>query len=214
MSRKDLSQNLKVLTQQPSSDAGGDFESQNAVPKRIGYARVSTDAQTTALQFDALKRAGCCAIYEDAVSGSVRERFGLTAALAALSRGDTLVVWRLDRLGRSLSHLLEIVEKLRIREIRLQSLTEAIDTGTASGKLVYTIFGAIAEFERELIRERVIAGLKAAKDRGERIGRRPALTPSQRDLARRLIHDGESPSNVARQLRVGRSTLYRALNAG
>jgi DNA invertase Pin-like site-specific DNA recombinase len=120
-------------------------------------------------------------------------------------------VWRLDRLGRLLSHLLELVEDLRGRGIGLQSLTEAIDTGTPAGKLVYSIFGAIAEFERELIRERVTAGLRAAKRRGERIGRRPALTPSQRELARRLIDQGESPSTVARQLQVGRSTLYRAL---
>ena len=158
-----------------------------------------------------MERAGCTQIYQDAVSGTTRERPGLTSALSALSAGDTLVVWRLDRLGRSLSHLLELVEGLRGRGVGLQSLTEAIDTGTPAGKLVYSIFGAIAEFERELIRERVTAGLRAAKRRGERIGRRPALTPSQRELARRLVLDGDPPSAVARQLRVGRSTLYRAL---
>ena len=185
--------------------------SSNAVPKRIGYARVSTDDQKTALQLDALQRAGCGQIFQDTITGSCRDRPGLSAALTSLRPGDTLVVWRLDRLGRSLSHLLEILENLRVGDIGVKSLTEAIDTGTPAGKLIYSIFGAIAEFERELIRERVTAGLQAAKRRGERIGRRPALTPSQRDLARRLIDDGDSPSNVARQLRVGRSTLYRAL---
>lgn len=194
-------------------DEMGDRASQNTVPKRIGYARVSTDEQTTALQLDALKRAGCAEIHQDSISGAVRDRPGLVAALAALSEGDTLVVWRLDRLGRSLSHLLEIVEQLRGRGVALKSLTEQIDTGTPTGKLVYSIFGAIAEFERELIRERVIAGLHAAKRRGERLGRRPALTPSQCELARRLLADGESASNVARQLRVGRSTLYRSMSA-
>ncbi|MBC5829940.1 MAG: recombinase family protein [Candidatus Eremiobacteraeota bacterium] len=158
--------------------------------------RVSTDEQTTALQHDSLQSAGCTKIYEDIVGGGTHERPGLAAALAALSEGDILIVWRLDRLGRSLSHLLDVVETLRNRGVSLQSLTEAIDTATATGKLVYSIFGA---------------GLKAAQHRGERIGRRPALTPSQRDLARRLVGDGQSPSYVARQLRVGRSTLYRAL---
>ena len=179
----------------------------------MGYARLSTDKQTTALQLDALQKVGCGEIFEDVVTGLSKERPGLSEALASLCPGDTLVIWRLDRLGRSLSDLLELLETLRVGGISLQSLTEAIDTTTATGKLIYSIFGAIAEFERELIRKRVTAGLHAAKRRGERIGRRPALTPSQRALARRLIDDGESPSNVARQLRVRRSTLYRALGS-
>jgi DNA invertase Pin-like site-specific DNA recombinase len=203
-------QNVKVLTLPAGIDAAVLVESRITVPKRVGYARVSTDDQKARLQLDALQGSGCTEIYQDAICGTTRERPGLAEALAVLGKGDILVVWRLDRLGRSLSHLLEIVEKLRDRGVRLQSLSESIDTGTPAGKLVYSIFGAIAEFERELIRERVIAGLQAAKKRGERIGRRPALTPSQRDLARRLISSGDSASNVARQLRVGRSTIYRA----
>ncbi len=180
---------------------------------KIGYARISTSQQDESLQLDALQRSQVDRVFVDRVSGTIDDRPGLRSALECARAGDSLIVWRLDRLGRSLSHLLAIVEDLRFREVGLQSLTEAIDTGTPTGKLVYSIFGAIAEFERELIRERVAAGLKAAKCRGERIGRRPALTPSQRNLARQLIDDGKSPSNVARQLRVGRSTLYRALRA-
>lgn len=202
---------MKVLEQLRAVDYETVKTSRNAVPKRVGYARVSTDAQTTALQLEALRKSGCFPIFEDSVSGTTRSRPGLEAALNATSGGDSLVVWRLDRLGRSLSHLLEIVEQLDRRGIRLESLSESIDTGTSAGRLVYSIFGAIAEFEREIIRERVVAGLRAATGRGERIGRRPALTPSQCQLARRLIDEGESPSNVARQLRVGRSTLYRSL---
>ena len=168
--------NLEVAGHNLVSTTATVFESPNAVSKRIGYARVSTDDQKTALQRDDLQKAGCAEIFQDTMAGSSRDRPGLSAALASLRPGDTLVVWRLDRLGRSLSHLLEILETLHISDIGLRSLTEAIDTSTPGGKLTYSIFGAIAEFERELIRERVTAGLHAAKRRGERIGRRPALT--------------------------------------
>lgn len=181
------------------------------LPQRIGYARVSTDEQTTALQLDALKNAGCAHIFEDTAGGGRRDRPGLTRAIADLAAGDTLVVWRLDRLGRSLSHLLEIVETLRARDVALRSLTEHIDTATAAGRMLYAVLGAVAQFERDIIRERTVAGMKAAKRRGERIGRKLALTAAQVREARELVKTGKSPTYVARIMRVGRSTLYRAL---
>jgi len=180
--------------------------------KTIGYARVSTEDQTAALQLDALRSAGCGQIFEDAAGGARRDRPGLTGALAATGAGDVLVVWRLDRLGRSLRHLLEILETLRDRSVALRSLTESVDTSTATGKLVYGILGSIAEFERELIRERTVAGMNAARRRGIHCGRRRALTPSQVELARLALTASDSSiAHVARQLRVGRATLYRAL---
>jgi len=144
-----------------------------------GYARVSTDAQTTALQLDALRSAGVDAVFEDSASGASRSRPGLTQAFEDLCAGDTLVVWRLDRLGRSLRDLLDVSEMLRARDVALRSLTDHIDTGTAAGRMLYAVLGAVAQFERDVLRERTIAGLAAAKRRGERLGRRPALTPAQ-----------------------------------
>ncbi len=183
-----------------------------AVPPRlVGYARVSTDEQTTALQLDALRAAGCAAIHEDSASGASRSRPGLERAIADLVAGDTLVVWRLDRLGRSLRDLLEIAESLRERGVALRSLTDHIDTGTAAGRMLYAVLGAVAQFERDVLRERTVAGLAAAKRRGERLGRRPALTAAQIREAQNMLRRGESPNHVARVLRVGRSTLYRAL---
>ncbi len=156
--------------------------------------RVSTDEQTTALQLDALRAAGCAAIHEDSASGASRSRPGLSRALENLRAGDTLVVWRLDRLGRSLRDLLD-----------------HIDTGTAAGRMLYAVLGAVAQFERDVLRERTIAGMRAAKKRGEHIGRPSALSPSQIREAKKMLERGESPSHVARVLRVGRSTLYRAI---
>jgi DNA invertase Pin-like site-specific DNA recombinase len=180
----------------------------------VGYARVSTEDQTSALQLDALKAAGCERIFEDkGISGAVRARPGLDDALAALQAGDVLVVWRLDRLARSLADLLAVVEGLRQRGCGFRSLTESIDTDSAGGTFIMQVFGALAEFERNLIAERTRAGLAAAKRRGARLGRRPALTDGQVDHARALIAQGESPTLVARSLKVGRSTLYRALAA-
>ena len=182
-------------------------------PRFIGYARVSTDAQTTALQRDALNAAGCDRLFEEKESGARRSRPQLDKALEYLDRGDTLVVWKLDRLGRSLRDLLDAAEVLRERGIALRSLTEHIDTSTAAGKMLYAILGAVAQFERDVLRERTVAGIRAAKARGERIGRPPALTPSQIREAKAMMARGDSPSHVARILRIGRSTLYRALSA-
>ena len=182
--------------------------------KAIGYARVSTDDQTAALQIDALRGAGCREVFEDQATGSRRDRPGLIEALAAVDVGDVFMVWRLDRLGRSLRHLLEITENLRARGVVLRSLTESIDTSTATGNLVYSILGSIAEFERELVRERTVAGMNAARRRGIHCGRRRALTPSRIDLARPALSDPDATvAHVARQLRVGRATLCRELSS-
>jgi len=177
----------------------------------VGYARVSTQDQTTALQLDALKAVGCVEIHQDRVSGSVVRRAGLDAALASLRPGDVLVVWKLDRLGRSLAHLVELVSALKGRGVGFRSLSDSIDTTSAGGRLVFHIMASLAEFERSLIGERTRAGMAAARTRGSMVGRRRALTPAQLDHARLLIQKGESPSVVARSLGCGRSTLYRAL---
>jgi DNA invertase Pin-like site-specific DNA recombinase len=181
---------------------------------KIGYARVSTVDQNLALQRDALTAAGCERIFTDeGISGSVIARRGLDAALAALGQGDTLVVWKLDRLGRSLSHLVTVIAELGERGVSFRSLSDPIDTTSAGGRLVMHIMGALAEFERGLIVERTQAGIQAAKKRGVHLGRRPALALAQIDHARTLIERGESPRAVARTMRVGKSTLYRALKA-
>lgn len=178
----------------------------------IGYIRVSTDDQNLDLQRRAMLAAGVERMFSDQVSGSARERPGLRAALTALSAGDCLVVWRLDRLGRSLPHLIEIVADLASRGVEFRSLTEAIDTTSAGGRLIFHIMGALAEFERALITERTSAGLAAAKARGERLGRRPVLNARQIAHARQLVEvAGEPVASVARSMNVGRSTLYRAL---
>jgi DNA invertase Pin-like site-specific DNA recombinase len=180
----------------------------------IGYARVSTEDQNLSLQRDALRAAGCERIFEDSASGSKRDRPGLDEALRSVGTGDVLIVWKLDRLGRSLRHLLEIVEQLRERGVIFRSLTEAIDTSTATGKLVHNILASVAEFERDLNRERTTAGMESARRRGVHLGRRPALTGAQLELARlALSAPGATISHVARQMRVGRATLYRALAA-
>lgn len=180
----------------------------------IGYARVSTDDQTPALQLDALRAAGAESVFEDkGVSGSSRERPGLRRALDELQPGDVLVVWRLDRLGRSLGDLINLVNGLKARGCGLKSLTEALDTSTAGGELVFHVFGAMAQFERSLIIERTRAGLVAAKQRGKKLGRKRSLTDRQVAHARQLIETGESPPAVAKSLGVSRATLWRALSA-
>ena len=177
----------------------------------LGYARVSTSDQNLSLQTDALTAAGCTRLFTDTASGSKAERPGLTALLDYSRRGDTLVVWRLDRLGRSMSHLIAAVQDLDQRGIGFRSLTESIDTVSPGGKLVFHVFGAMAEFERDLIRERTRAGLAAARARG-RVGGRPVvLTPQLLDDARVLIAEGRGVPDVARTLGVGRSTLYKHL---
>src|SRR5438874_12226421 len=146
----------------------------------IGYARVSTTDQTLDLQKDALKKIGCSKIFTDTISGATTERKGLEGALSYVREGDTLVVWRLDRLGRSLKHLIDTITKLNNRKIGFKSITENIDTTTSGGKLIFHIFGALAEFERDIIRERTNAGLLAARARGRKGGRPKALTPNKR----------------------------------
>ena len=181
---------------------------------KIGYARVSSDDQNLALQRDALVGAGCNTVFEDqGVSGSVERRAGLDKALAAMKPGDVLVTWRLDRLGRSLPHLIELVADLNARGCEFQSLTESIDTTSAGGKLVFHIMGALAEFERSLIIERTKAGVAAARKRGQVLGRRRKLNDAQIVHARTAIAAGsESVASMARLLGVERSTLWRALN--
>ncbi len=186
---------------------------ETASPRLVGYARVSTDDQTTALQADALKRAAVDVCYTEQASGSLAARPVLAQAIAALRAGDTLVVWRLDRLGRSLSHLIEIATTLRDRGIFLRSLSEGFDTSTASGRLLYHVLGAVAEFEREALKERTIAGMKAAKKRGQHVGRPQALNGSRLETARRMLRDGKSQTEVARILRVSRATIQRAVVA-
>jgi DNA invertase Pin-like site-specific DNA recombinase len=173
----------------------------------VGYARVSTDEQNLALQLDALKQAGCERVHKDVGSGSLKHRPELDACLDYLRAGDTLVVWRLDRLGRGLKHLIEAIEQLHAREIGFRSLTEAIDTTTNAGMLQFHIFGALAEFERQIIRERTRAGLAAARARG-RLGGRPALlTPEKLELARLMRQQKRTMPQIAKAL--GVSTLYR-----
>jgi DNA invertase Pin-like site-specific DNA recombinase len=179
----------------------------------IGYARVSTHEQTLNLQQDALTKAGCTKIFTDTASGAKAERKGLEEALTYVRKGDTLVVWRLDRLGRSLPHLITTMTDLEERGIGFKSLTENIDTTTSGGKLIFHIFGALAEFERNLIRERTQAGLTAARERG-RIGGRPkALTPEQRRIAQALYDDPKnSILEICRTLKISKVTLYRYIN--
>ncbi|HKK22747.1 MAG TPA: recombinase family protein [Pseudohaliea sp.] len=181
----------------------------------IGYARVSTRDQTPSLQRDALTAAGCARIFEETASGGQRERPQLTAALDYLRPGDTLAVWKLDRLARSLKQLIETVEALGARDIGFRSLTEAIDTNTAGGRLVFHIFASLAEFERSVIRERTRAGLDAAKARGRTGGRPPALDPADLAAARALLRDPDiTVADVAKRLKVAPSTLYRHLPGG
>ena len=181
----------------------------------IGYARVSTGEQTLDLQLDALKAAGCGKVYTETASGAKAERPVLDEVLGYLRNGDTLVVWRLDRLGRSLKHLIETVAALRERGIGFKSLTEQIDTTTSGGKLIFHVFGALAEFERDLIRERTHAGLAAARARGRHGGRPKKLaTVQQVAAARALYEDGQTDfDTICATLGISRATLYRSLKA-
>ena len=181
-------------------------------PVLLGYARVSTEDQQLDLQLDALRQAGCERLYQDVGSGANFQRPGLEEVLAYARAGDVLVVWRLDRLGRSLGDLIDVVKKLEARDIGLRSLRESIDTTTSTGKLVFHIFGSLAEFERELIRERTMAGLAAARARGRLGGRPRKLTPHQVAMAEALMANrNNSPRQVAEALHVSKATLYRAL---
>jgi len=178
----------------------------------IGYARISTDDQNLALQHDALTAAGCEKIYEDRISGARAERPGLALALEVARAGDTLVVWRLDRLGRSLKDLIALAERLEQRKVGLRSLKEALDTTSSGGRLVFHMFGALAEFERDLIRERTRAGLSAARARGRLGGRPKLLTPEKRKLAVQLYRAKEhSIAEICRLMGISKPTLYSYL---
>jgi DNA invertase Pin-like site-specific DNA recombinase len=180
----------------------------------IGYARVSTDDQNLDLQLDALKEAGCEKSFTDTTSGAKSERTGLRDALEYLREGDVLVVWKLDRLGRSLKHLIETITALDQRKIGFKSLRENFDTTTSGGRLVFHLFGALAEFERELIRERVTAGLAAARARGRKGGRPRKLDERKLALARSMLTDPSiTVTEIARTLGVDRTTLYRNLRS-
>jgi DNA invertase Pin-like site-specific DNA recombinase len=180
---------------------------------KIGYARVSTSDQKLDLQIDALELAGCEKIFiDDGVSGAKRDRPQLNAALEFARDGDTLVVWKLDRLGRSIQHLIEEVNGLEARGVGFVCLEQAIDTTTPGGKLVFHIFAAMAEFERDLIRERTNAGLAAARARGRNGGRPSALKPEQVAMGRALAKEGSmSITAICEQLGCSRSTYYRQI---
>lgn len=181
----------------------------------IGYARVSTQDQDPALQLDALSRVRCEKVFTEKASGAQRERPRLAEALDYMRAGDTLVIWKLDRLARSLQQLIETVEALSARDIGLRSLTEAIDTTTPGGRLIFHIFGALAEFERGVIRERTRAGLDAARARGRVGGRPPALSVDDITAAKALLRDPAiTVEQAAKRLGVAPSTLYRHLPGG
>jgi DNA invertase Pin-like site-specific DNA recombinase len=184
----------------------------------IGYARVSTQDQTLNLQKDALEKSSCSKIFTDIASGAKVERKGLAEALEYVRNGDTLVVWRLDRLGRSLKDLIERIRELHNRHIGFRSLTEQIDTTTSGGKLIFHIFGALAEFERDIIKERTQAGLIAARARGRRGGRPKAKalnTAKKVALAQKLYVDKSNTiEEICRTLNISRATLYRYIKVG
>jgi DNA invertase Pin-like site-specific DNA recombinase len=178
----------------------------------VGYARVSTQEQNADLQEDALKKAGCEQVFTDKASGARADRPQLDAALGYLREGDVFVVWRLDRLGRSLKHLVSAVADLQDRGVGFRSLTESIDTTTPAGKLTFHLFAALAEFERDLNRERTKSGLEAARARGRKGGRKPSLSPKKIQVARRMYAEGDSTvAEIAKVLGVSRATIYRHL---
>lgn len=181
-------------------------------PRRIGYARVSTEDQTLDLQMDALKAASCDEIYADhGLSGALRDRPALVRVLAALEPGDMLVVWKLDRLGRSVQHLIELLDGLSDRGVQFESLTEKLDTTTAFGEFAFTIIAGLAQMERKMIGERTRAGLAAARRRGVQLGRRPALKPYQIHAVRQQMESGSASAEaLARRYGVSVMTIYRA----
>jgi DNA invertase Pin-like site-specific DNA recombinase len=182
------------------------------MPHLLGYARVSTADQNPDLQLDALRAAGCYRLFVDTASGALDERPQLAKVLDHLRSGDTLVVWKLDRLGRSLRHLIDTVAELERRDIGFRSLQESIDTTSPGGKLIFHIFGALAEFERDLIRQRTLAGLAAARARGRAGGRPRSMTATKIALARQM-YDAQQHSlaEIAKTLGVSRASIYRHL---
>lgn len=180
----------------------------------IGYARVSTLEQNLDLQKDALKQAGCKKIIMDTVSGARADRPGLTKIKELLREGDTLVVWRLDRLGRSLRDLIDWMRELEEQGIAFRSIQESIDTATSGGKLIFHMFGALAEFERNLIRERTLAGLAAARARGKQGGRPKSLSPEQRKSVVKLYHQQDIPvQQICQMYNISKPTLYKYVDA-
>ena len=177
----------------------------------IGYARISTHTQDLSLQLDALRKAGCERIYEDTLSGTRADRPELSHALDALRPDDTLVVWKLDRLGRSLKHLLEIMASLDAQGVNFRSLTESIDTSSSMGRFFFSVMGALSQMERDLIAERTQAGLQVARARGRLGGRPQKLDSDKLQAARSLLEKGRSMQEVAEILSVHRATLYRGL---
>lgn len=178
----------------------------------LGYARISTEDQKLDLQKDALKKVGCKEIFTDVISGAKTKREGLDKLLNYARPGDTIVVWKLDRLGRSLQHLIETIKVLETRGIGFRSLQENIDTNTSGGKLVFHVFGALAEFERDLIRERTQAGLKAARARGRVGGRPKAMDEKKIRQAKALLADTQnSITDICKTLKIGKTTLYKYL---
>ena len=179
---------------------------------KYGYARVSTDDQNPAMQLAALKKAGCkTPVFKDELTGAHVNRPALTRCLKTLQPGDTLIVWKLDRLGRSLRDLIHMLDDFKRQGIKFKSLTEAIDTETPTGRAMWQMIGVLAELERSLITERTRAGVKAAQRRGVKFGRKAKLTPDRLAHARKLIDQGKSPTEAAKIIGIARATIYRAL---
>jgi len=179
----------------------------------IGYARVSTTDQNLSLQKDALLKADCEKIYEDEISGTREHRPGLSKALELLREGDTLIVWKLDRLGRSVKNLIALISDLNVKGIHFKSITDSIDTSTPSGRFFFHVMASLAEMERELIVERTKAGLEAAKKLGRKGGRKRVMTESKVNSAKKLLASGVLPKDVANNLGVSLATLYRWIPA-
>lgn len=179
----------------------------------IGYARVSTQDQNLDLQLEALTKAGCKKVFDDKISGSRAERPGLTKALEMLREGDTLVVWKLDRLGRSVKNLVDLISELHRQGVQFKSLTDAIDTGTPSGRFFFHVMASLAEMERDLTIERTRAGLEVARQLGRKGGRKRQMTDSKIESAKKLLATGVPPRDVAKNLGVSVPTLYRWIPA-
>jgi DNA invertase Pin-like site-specific DNA recombinase len=203
-----------VRNQRDTLQPVGGLRYAGSMPTLIGYARISTEDQNAQLQIDALKAAGCVKVFTDTASGSLASRPELDHMIDQLRPGDVVVVWRLDRLGRSLKNLITLVDDLAERGVGFRSLSESIDTTTANGKLFFFVMGALAEFERDLVRERTMAGLTAARARGRIGGRPPSMTPEKVMVARQMYSSREhTVEAIANTLGVSRKTIYRHLAA-